>query len=175
MNSRCHYEMAFERYLDERGIAYVPVEAVTAQRRGPVDAKTFDYIVYPVGGPPCLVEVKGRKAASRSATEECRSNNWVTIGDVHGLQTWSSVFGPDYRAAFVFCYWLACLPATCAGENVHDVSLAGRSYRFYHVPLDDYAKHQQVRSQRWKTLSVPTQRFMQLTRPLSECWPTAPC
>ena len=175
MNRRSHYEMAFERYLNERGTPYVPVEGVADRTHSHTGAKAFDYIVYPPGGRPCLVEVKGRKAAYKRAAQECRGNNWVTGEDVHGLMTWRGVFGSDYDAAFVFSYWLASIPASESQKGSHDVRLAGRAYRFYLVSAEVYAKHQRTRSKSWGTISIPTERFVQVTRPLSDCWPTAPC
>ena len=175
MNRRSHYEMAFERYLDERGTPYVPVEAVANHAHRQTAAKAFDYIVYPPGGRACLIEVKGRKAASKQAVQECRGNNWTTIEDVRGLITWKDVFGPDYDAAFVFGYWLASISVSESHKGPLDVRLAGRAYRFYLVPAEDDARHQKIRSRKWRTISIPTERFVQVTRPLSDCWPMAPC
>lgn len=110
MNSRrCHYEMAFEAFLDRRGTPYVPVDDVTRFVRSRAGSKAFDYIVYPTGRSACLIEVKGRKSvAAAGLAAECRQKTWVTQADLEGLAAWQAAFGEGFRAGFVFAYWLAC-------------------------------------------------------------------
>lgn len=175
---RSHYEMAFESYLNQRGTAYVAVEDVKhVAGKGRTGAKAFDYIIYPPGGGPCLVDVKGRKIASRKAAEDCRTNNWVTRGDLDGLALWQEAFGADCAAMFVFAFWLAGLPPETQlvinGSPLFN--FAGRRYSFWLAPLTDYAAGVKVRSMRWDTVSVPREQFAAISKPLEKCWLAAPC
>lgn len=178
-NRRSHYELAFEAYLDRRGTPYVAVEDVRHFVKGRVGVKTFDYIVYPVGGLPCLVDVKGRKSTGRQSLLDCRQKNWVTQADVDGLQTWQEIFGTDFTAQFVFVYWLADkikhsredIPV----DHKKNVTFAGREYSFWLVEVGEYAQHLKTLSQSWKTVSVPREVFRSISCPLEASWPPAPC
>ena len=176
---RTHYELAFESYLDRRGTPCVAIEDVKHIAKGRAGAKIFDYIVYPSGGPPCLVDVKGRKSSSGGAKGDCRQRTWVTRADLEGLAAWQEVFGEDYRTAFVFAYWLVGDPGPSveAGpERAAEVwSFAGRRYSYWLVPAAEYAKHQRPLSKRWDTVSVPREVFRRISRRLETSWPAAPC
>jgi hypothetical protein len=142
-------------------------------------AKAFDYIVYPSGLRPCLVDVKGRKIAASPRNPDARSKNWVTRADLEGLQAWQEVFGRDYQAAFVFGFWLAGhadLPTAAQGEASTMVeTFAGRHYSFWVAPAEDYARLHRQLSRRWKTVNIPTDDFRRISRPLQSSWPSAPC
>jgi len=166
---RSHYELAFEALLGAHRIAFVAVEDVRHIARGKVGAKLFDYIVYPQDAPPVLVDVKGRKAKVTDGGADCRQKTWVTRGDVEGMRIWQGVFGDEYDARFVFAYWLAGHVATGCGDNA-DWELAGRCYRFWSVPVADYATHQKPLSKSWDTVSVPLEAFRAICEPLSAWW-----
>ena len=196
---RSHYELAFEAFLDHRGTAYVPVEDVTAFLRSRAGAKAFDYIVYPPGQAAWLVDVNGRKSSmSAEGTTECRQKTWVTRGDLEGLLAWQRAFGEEFVAGFVFVYWLAGFESIAAmsatgraavrtdadeaagcrhggSERSNLFKLAGRSYRFWLVGIDDYRQHQKRLSVRWDTISVPRDAFREISRPVESTWPAAPC
>jgi len=175
---RTHYELAFESFLDRRGTPYVAVDEVRHAVRGRIGAKTFDYIVYPTGGPAYLVDVKGRKGGTHSGRGDIRQQNWVTAADVRDLLQWQEVFGSGYDAAFVFAYWLpaeaAAAPSRSAGR-CDSLCIAGRWYSFWSVSVRDYAANQRRLSPRWETVSVPRSVFRRLSRPLEALWPAAPC
>jgi hypothetical protein len=173
-----HYELAFETYLDRRGIAYVAVENVRHFFRGRVGIKAFDYIVYPAGSPPCLVDLKGRKAVQAAKKHDCRQKNWVTRSDITGLLTWQEVFGREYSAAFVFAYWVPTGDDRLwpdAGAQGSLFTFAGRRYSFWIVPAAEYARHQRHLSTSWDTVAVRREVFRQISQPLSALWPPAPC
>lgn len=175
---RSHYEMAFEKCLNLRGTPYVSVDDVRHTIKQPLGAKAFDYIVYPPGGPAYLVDVKGRKTRRTTDYSECRDKNWVTKADVEGLKTWEEVFGDGFVGMFAFGYWLSGEPRRGgAGElnAAEDVELAARRYRFWLVPIGEYAMHQRKLSQSWGTVAVPRAVFREISRPLSMLWPCAPC
>jgi hypothetical protein len=163
---RSHYEQAFERFLSERGIAYVSVDDARHAVGGRPRLKLFDYIVYPPGGVNYLVDVKGRKVrgGGGSARREC----WVTRGDLEGLERWAQAFGNGFEAAFVFAYWLEeGAPARARrpgrGEDAPGagarVCLAGRQYEFVVVRLNDYRRHARQRSPRWRTVTLGSAAF----------------
>lgn len=176
---RSHYEIAFERYLDLRGTPYVPVEDVRTRFRSATAAKSFDYIVYPPVGRPCLVDVKGRKTTRLGPDGDCRQKNWVTRADVHDLLIWQDIFGDDFLGVFAFGYWLAAPQP----RGPHDVGLdaddcfvlAGRRYSFWLAPVEEYAHHQKPLSRSWDTVSIPKAVFLRITRKLEQCWTPAPC
>lgn len=178
---RSHYELAFEALLNRRGTPFVAVEEVRHFVKGRLGAKAFDYIVYPAGGMPCLVDVKGRKLSATSARDDARSNNWITRGDLEGMETWQEAFGREYVTAFVFAFWLAGDDAV-GGEGASNesvprnvVSFAGRRYSFWIVRLSDYAQHQKQRSKKWDTVNIPTADFRRISTRLQTAWPAAPC
>jgi hypothetical protein len=167
---RSHYEMAFERFLERRGTAYVAVEALTPLAHAKTGVKAFDYIVYPSAGKPCLVDVKGRRATHAAAVGNGQLNNWVTQADIKGLLAWREVFGEEYEAVFVFSYWMtAARNADPADEE--EAELAGRRYRFRLVNVEEYARFTKRRSARWGTVSIPRAAFREIARPLEVRWP----
>ncbi|MFQ5429650.1 MAG: HYExAFE family protein [Phycisphaerae bacterium] len=171
---RSHYELAFEACLARRGTPCVAVEDVKHFARKRTGTKLFDYIVYPTGGPACLVDVKGRKSRARADTADCRQKTWVTRADIEGLRAWQHVFGDEYRAMFVFAYTWA-EEAGPAGRPADMFAFAGRRYSFWLVPLVEYARHQKMLSRSWDTVSIPVDVFRSISRPLECVWPAAPC
>ncbi len=174
---RTHYETAFQAYLDRRGTPYVAVEDVRHAVAGRTGIKSFDYIVYPAGGSPWLIDVKGRKSKAPKSGGEWRQKNWVTGSDLKGLAAWGELFGEEYDGAFVFAYWLAgaVRPLDTAAADSQWVSFAGRVYSFWLVRLQDYIRHQKPISARWGTVGVPRDAFRSIADPLETCWPAAPC
>lgn len=172
---RSHYELAFEAYLDQRGTPYVPVEDVARSRGARVGAKLFDYLVYPSGAAPCLVDVKGRQTPKCSPSADVRQRNWVTKSDLEGLSEWSRQFGEGYDAGFVFVYWIPNSAAVRGGGADNEIRLAGRRYGLWLVRLPDYLAVQKQLSPRWDTVSVPSAAFRGISRPLASAWPAAPC
>jgi hypothetical protein len=167
--------MAFEAYLDRRGTPYVVVDEAKRAVGGRPGAKLFDYIVYPTGGPPFLVDVKGRKVSGRAAAKDARQNNWVTDGDLSGMRVWQEVFGDGFETAFVFAYWLAGRGGEPRRREAAGLDFAGREYRFWVVPAREYDRHQARRSARWRTVMVPQEIFACVSMPLERVWPAAPC
>lgn len=167
---RTHYEMAFERYLDQRATPYVAVEDVRHVSSGRLGTKAFDYIVYPPGERAYLVEVKGRKSRLGRDATECRHKSWVSRADVDGLREWQRLFGPQFGTAFVFVYWLAGWPRDAYPDGL---TFVGRRYAFFVVDVPAYAAHQKPLSSRWQTVSVPVGVFRSISRPLDEAWPVA--
>jgi len=179
---RHHYELAFESYLRAHRIPYVAVDEARKALL-PVDAsltasdaagraqalKSFDFVMYPCGagaGENLLIDVKGRKVASRSRRGDSvgRLENWVTEEDVSSLATWQSLFGPGLRAAFAFVYWCESQPPD--GSFQHIIEHRGRWYAVRAILADDYVVWMRPRSVLWKTVHMPSAEFERLSRPL---------
>lgn len=176
---RSHYEMAFEAYLNRRGTPYVAVEDVRHFVKGRLGTKSFDYIVYPSGGSPCLVDVKGRKLGASPTNADARSKNWVTRADLEGMTTWQDVFGSEYVAMFVFGFWLAGEKKSAGGKTLsaptNVMAFAGRQYSFWVAKLSDYRRLHKQLSVRWDTITIPTKEFRRISERLETAWPPAPC
>lgn len=140
--------------------------------------KSFDYVLY---GPGCnlLVEVKGRKVAHpvRTLKEERDPldrfarpkkpslQSWVGIDDVESLKVWQQLFGPEFRAAFVFIYWWESQPADGLFQETFDFE--GSWYAVRSCFLTDYARAMKTRSPRWRTVHVLSREFERISHPLT--------
>jgi hypothetical protein len=164
-----HYEAAFEEYLRQRKLPYIPVDETrraTLARGGPV--KSLDFIVYGEKGCRLLVDVKGRRYPGKSAgkprgTWEC----WSTRDDVDGLLRWQEIFGYGFDGALVFMYKL--------GERVElpvdtpDLwRWKGQRYLLRAVLIDDYAEKMKTRSPKWKTVCLSSAAYKELVKPFWE-------
>lgn len=184
-----HYETAFERYLRNRRVPFVSVDearkallptdhsfrvhcndAVPGTSPASHTLKSFDYVIYGTGG-NLLVEVKGRKVSrSKGSTglsraPRSRLQSWVGIDDVESLKVWQQLFGPQFRACFVFIFWCDEQAPDGLFQEVfiHD----GCWYAVRAVMLDDYARTMKTRSPRWRTVHVLTEDFERISQPLT--------
>jgi len=155
--------------------------------------KSFDFVIYGeassglVGhdrqGSNLLVEVKGRRigrrprggpgsdrvsprtAAPRVAPRAGRLDSWVTLEDVRSLQTWQQLFGPEFRAAFIFIYWCDEQPPDGLFQEIFEHR--GRWYAIRSVTVDEYAAAMRTRSTRWGTVHVGPSTFERISQPLT--------
>ena len=164
-----HYEAAFEEYLRQRKLPYIPVDETrraTLAQGGPL--KSLDFIVYGEKGCRLLVDVKGRRYPGKSGgkargTWEC----WSTQDDVDGLLRWQEIFGPGFDGALVFMYELSEqveLPA----ETPDLWKWRGQRYLLRAVLIDEYAERMKTRSPKWKTVSLSTAAYKELVKPFWE-------
>jgi hypothetical protein len=115
------------------------------------------------------VEVKGRKFVSRSRkTPQARPaglrlESWVNSEDVRSMQAWQRLFGPEFRAVFIFLYWCDELPADGLFEEI--VEHHARWYALRAVMVDEYAGVMRVRSPRWGTVHVDSPTFCRISHP----------
>lgn len=79
------------------------------------------------------------------------------------MQAWQRLFGPEFRAAFIFLYWCDELPADGLFEEI--VEHRGRWYALRAVAVDDYARVMRVRSRRWGTVYVDGATFGRISHP----------
>ena len=159
-----HYEAAFEDYVRSQGWPYISVneqrKALFAGNR----IKSFDYLVYPNGGPAWLVEIKGRKFPYRLRGGRRYWENWVTRADLEDLSRWQNVFGDGFEARFVFAYLLTGVEGIAGLPAVH--TFRGREYAFVSIPAADYHRHAYGRSPKWDTVAVSLRQCRSLIRPV---------
>lgn len=169
---RFHYDAAFEHYLRANGIAYVAVDeakrALTGGRAAAMKGrasglKSFDFVVYREAGTNLLVDVKGRKHASRTGRA---MQNWVTRDDVTCLEKWAGIFGEGFEPAFAFLFWCDQQPPDALFLDVFQ--FAERWYAVLAVTLSDYREHMRDRSAKWDTVSVPAADFDRIAKPMGE-------
>ena len=165
MKPHIHYEAAFEDYLRSQQIPFVAVDEAKRAAFRDAKLKSFDFIVYSANTTNWLVDVKGRRWATRKGHRKPAWENWVTEADLEGLKQWQEVFGVGFRALLVFAYWIDG-GAEPPPEIVH--VRRGERYVFAGVPLEEYRLHAQVRSPKWGTVSMPIREFAKHVRPLAD-------
>ncbi|MBX3388357.1 MAG: HYExAFE family protein [Phycisphaeraceae bacterium] len=192
---RHHYEVAFEDYLRSHRIPYVAVDeakkallpggarlALAAAESGAAPAvKSFDFVLYGEST-NLLVEIKGRRIPIRAASAPrsrrvseglrlhrppSRSSlqNWVTRDDVNSLLTWERLFGSGFEAVFVFVYWCDDQPPDALFQEVFENR--GKWYALRTVVVGEYARAMRTRSEKWRTVHVPSGTFEQISRPFA--------
>ncbi len=165
--TRVDYEAAFATFLSSRGVPYVDANDHRAASFWGAAVKSFDFLVYPPGGPAWLVDVKGRRFPYTAGGGAPRYwENWVTLGDLEGLACWEQAFGPGYEARLVFAYLLE--GAESRWPAATRFARAGHRFAFLAVRLDAYRRHCRRRSPRWQTCTVPAEVFRGIARPVEE-------
>jgi hypothetical protein len=160
-----HYERAFENWLMDHRIEYVAEYQHERATFGRVDIKSYDFLLYPHSR-PIIVEVKGRKFKGTSLAKLTGFECWVTAEDVDGLLTWQQVLGEGYQAIFVFAYKMENIDVDCNGRDVFDFD--ANRYLFLCVTLENYRKYMKRRSPKWRTVTLPADKFRQCAMQLSE-------
>lgn len=166
---RFHYDVAFEKYLREKGIPYIAVDEAkralhaTGPAHGATALKSFDFVVYSRSGANLLVDVKGRKHSGRSTRA---LDNWVTQSDVDCMSQWEGIFGQGFEGAFAFLYWCEAQPPDALFQEIFESN--GRWYALLAMRLRDYRAHMKQRSPRWSTVNVPAEAFSRLAVPLMD-------
>ena len=165
MKSHIDYEAAFEDYLQRQQIPYVAVDEAKRACFRDAKLKSFDFIVYSRTGNNWLVDIKGRRWATRRTASRPTWENWVTQADLDGLRQWQEVFGDGFAALLVFAYRLETGTAP-PDEVVHD--FRGARYVFAGIPLDEYATGARLRSPKWGTVNLPVAEFARYVRPIAD-------
>lgn len=161
-----HYERAFENWLIDNRIEYVAVDEHKRATFGHADIKSFDFLLYLPGGPIVIAEVKGRTFRGTSLVNLAGLECWVTTEDVDGLTKWQRIFGVDYKAVFVFAYRAENIDVDFNGRDVFDFD--SNRYLFFCVKLDDYRRFMKQRSPRWRTVTLPADKFRRCALQLSD-------
>jgi len=160
-----HYERAFENWLIDHRVEYVAEYQHERAVIGDVDVKSFDFLLHPRRR-PVIVEVKGRKFRGTSLEKMAGFECWVTIEDVDGLLKWQKVLGAGHRTVFVFAYKMENVDVDFNGRDVLEYD--ANSYLFFCVRLEDYRKFMKRRSPKWRTVTLPADKFRQCAMPLDE-------
>lgn len=169
-----HYERAFESLLRSLDLPYLKVDDAKrallpqgAKLQCPAgkSLKTFDYMVY--SDRSLVVEVKGRKGpcAARSAKAP-RFENWTTRDDLQSLLAWEQLFGDGFLAVLAFVYAFEEPPTLAAGRRV--IEQDGLWFVVLAAPAREYLEQSRTRSPRWGTVSVPTERFRQISAEIDQ-------
>jgi len=180
-----HYERAFGNWLIDNRIQYIAVDEHKRAAFGRLKIKSFDFLLYPctrsgtgyprngqttVGCPtwcPIIIaEVKGRKFKGTSFAKLTGFECWVTVDDIAGLTRWQQVFGPSHTAVFVFAYRVENIDVDSDGRDFYDFD--ANRYIFFAVKLDDYREFMKVRSPKWKTVTLPAEKFRQCVVQIDE-------
>lgn len=169
-----HYERAFESLLRSLDLPYLKVDDARrallpqgARLEHPAGAslKTFDHVVY--GRRSLLVEVKGRKGPCPARLHKApRFENWTTRDDLQSLLAWERLFGEGFLAALAFVYAFEEPPTLAADRRVLEQD--GLWFVVLAAPARDYMEHARTRSPRWGTVSVPTERFRQISTEIDQ-------
>lgn len=178
---RHHYERAFESYLRARRVPYIAVDEARKalfQEPGPAlpsrlradhqntthALKSFDFVIYGQGM-NYLADVKGRRIPmGLSSASRGRLESWVTQDDLDSLDRWQQLFGPGFRAVFVFLYWCQSQPPDALFQEIFEDH--GRWYAIRSLTTDEYRASARVRSPRWRTVHLSTEEFERLSQPL---------
>jgi len=153
------YERAFENWLIDNHIQYISIDEHKRATFARCKVKSFDFLLYPGNGKVIIAEVKGRKFKGTSISKLTGLECWVTTEDVEGLAKWQEIFGLNHQAVFVFAYEMENIDVDFDGWAVYD--FAQKKYIFLGVRLDDYRSFMKVRSPKWRTVTLPADRFRQ--------------
>jgi len=161
-----HYERAFENWLIDNGIRYEAVDEHKRALFGHADVKSFDFLLYPQQRETIIAEVKGRTFKGSSLAGLAGMECWVTAEDVDGLVKWQAALGKGYQAAFVFAYRIDRVDVDSDGRELFDYD--SNRYVFFCIRLDDYRRFMKHRSPKWRTVTLPAEKFRQCAVHISE-------
>ena len=161
-----HYERAFENWLIDNRIQYIGVDEHKRAAFGRSKIKSFDFLLYPRNQQIIIAEVKGRAFKGINFAKLTGLECWVTMEDIDGLAGWQQVFGQGHTAVFVFAYKIENIDVDFDGRDVYD--FAQNRYIFFAVKLDDYRKFMKRRSPKWRTVTLPADKFRKCAMQISE-------
>ncbi len=161
-----HYERAFQNWLIDHGIDHIALNSQKEIALSRTGIKSFDFLLQLEGGRKIIAEVKGRTfrgvTLEKLASMEC----WVTADDIDGLTKWMEIFGPEHRAVFVFTYKIENIDVDFDGKEVFDFD--SNRYVFFCIRLEDYRKFMVRRSPKWRTVTLPADKFRQYATNLAD-------
>ncbi len=154
-----HYEKAFQNWLIDHKIDHIALNDQKAIELGRTGIKSFDFLLQFKDGRKIIAEVKGRRFKGTTLEKLASLECWVTADDIDGLTKWREIFGPEYRAVFVFTYKIENIDVDFDSQKVFDFD--ANRYVFFCVRLDDYRKFMVSRSPKWRTVTLPADKFRQ--------------
>ncbi|MGE3107196.1 MAG: HYExAFE family protein [Phycisphaerales bacterium] len=144
---------------------------------GAPSLKSFDFVIYGQDG-NLLIDIKGRRVSARGRMDESgrggarvsgqgrsRLECWVTEDDIRSLSHWQGLFGDGFQAAFVFVYWCLEQPPDALFQEIFEYR--GRWYALRAVTIEAYQQAMKPRSQRWRTVDLPTAAFERVSQPFA--------
>jgi len=167
-----HYERAFEHWLIDHRLEYVPLNQLKEVVCAHAEVKSFDFLVCARSGMKILAEVKGRKFRGTSLQRRTALPCWVTTRDIDALTTWQQIFGRGYLAVLVFVYRLEHVDVELDGIVPFEFNDA--MYIFYCISLDDYRQWMRARSPRWRTVTLSADGFRRCAVPIDRVFLSDP-
>jgi len=166
MNRDNHYEVAFEAFLRERGVATLPIIEARRSYLDDSEIKSPDFLVVGPVGTRYVVDVKGRVFPGRGRRCHKVWENWSPRSDVDGLVRWASTFGPGFRGVLAFVYHI--LPEFELMPGTPDqFEFRSRHYLIRGVNVTDYRAVMRPRSPRWGTVHLTKDAFRTVVKPFS--------
>jgi hypothetical protein len=160
------YERAFENWLIDNHIQYISVDDCKKAAFARCKIKSFDFLLYPRSGRTTIAEVKGRKFKGKSLANLTGLECWVTTEDVDGLARWQKVFGAGHQALFVFVYAIENIDVDLDGRPVYESD--EKRFIFFCIKVDDYRCFMKPRSPKWRTVTLPAEKFRQCAQEMNE-------
>ena len=164
-----HYESAFENWLIDNHIRYLPVNSYKRKAFSRSKIKSFDFLVCPNNTQTIIAEVKGRKFNGTSLAKLAGFQCWVPTDDIDGLCQWQKILGPAYAAAFIFVYRIEKVNVNFDGRRIFDFD--DSRYIFFYISLEDYQLYMKRRSPKWSTITLPADKFRKCAVQRDELWP----
>ena len=161
-----HYERAFQNWLIDHRIEHIALNDQKSIELGHTGIKNFDFLLQIGRGRKIIAEVKGRRFKGTTLEKLASLECWVTAEDIDGLTKWREIFGPDYQAIFVFTYKIENIDVDFDGQTVFDFD--SNRYVFFCIRLDDYCRFMVRRSPKWRTVTLPADKFRQCALHLAD-------
>jgi hypothetical protein len=161
-----HYEVAFEAFLRERGVAALPIVEARRSYLDDDSVKSPDFLVVGPADARLVVDVKGRKFGGTASKPRRIWQNWCERDSVESLERWAEHFGPGFRGVLAFVYHLA--PELELPPETPDVfAFRDALYLVRGVEVTDYRAAMRTRSPSWATVHLPTAAFRKVVKPFS--------
>jgi hypothetical protein len=161
-----HYERAFENWLLDNRIPYIRADESRRLSYGHSNIKSFDFLVELSERHKIIAEVKGRTFKGSSFEKMTGFECWVTAEDIEGLSKWQQILGDDHHAVFVFAYKIENIDVDFDGMEVLDFD--DSRYLFFCIKLEDYHRFMKRRSPKWKTVTLPAEKFREIAVHISD-------
>jgi hypothetical protein len=161
-----HYEVAFEAFLRQRGIAALPIVEARRSYLDEDSVKSPDFLVVGPADARLVVDVKGRHFGGTAEKPRRIWQNWCYRDDVISLESWTEHFGPGFHGILAFVYRLApeleLAPGTLDAFSFRDALYLVRG-----VEVSAYRAAMRTRSPSWATVHLPTAAFRDIVKPFS--------
>jgi hypothetical protein len=166
MKTDNHYEVAFEAYLRQRGVATLPIVEARRSYLDNDSVKSPDFLVVAPDETRLVVDVKGRKFGGTVEKPRRIWQNWCLRDDVTSLESWTGHFGPGFHGVLAFVYLVA--PEIALAPFTPDLFVfRDARYLVRGVEVNDYRSAMRPRSPRWRTVHLSTAEFRAIIRPFS--------